>query len=59
MTNQHASSSAGRQRRYTVSRLLELAPQFRPANFDLSKFTYDAARGESRNCAGASTFDEY
>ncbi|OQU94586.1 hypothetical protein CLAIMM_00921 isoform 2 [Cladophialophora immunda] len=33
-----------RQRRYTVSRLLELAPQSRPAHFDLSKFTYDAAR---------------
>ncbi|OAP57320.1 hypothetical protein AYL99_08058 [Fonsecaea erecta] len=44
MTNQTTNSLAGRQRRYTVSRLLELAPQSRPAHFDLSKFTYDAAR---------------
>lgn len=48
MTNQSTISPAKRQRRYTVSRLLELAPQIRPAHFDLSKFTYDAARGESR-----------
>ncbi|KAJ9613423.1 hypothetical protein H2200_003365 [Cladophialophora chaetospira] len=44
MTNQSTNSPVKRQRRYTVSRLLELAPQARPINFDLSKFTYDAAR---------------
>ncbi|KIW82209.1 hypothetical protein Z517_05236 [Fonsecaea pedrosoi CBS 271.37] len=44
MTNQRLNSPSRRQRRYTLSRLLELAPQARPAHFDLSKFTYDAAR---------------
>lgn len=45
MTNQTTSSQTGRLRRYTISRLLELAPQTRALNFDLSKFTYEAARG--------------
>jgi hypothetical protein len=46
MTNGNHHSPARRPRRYTVSHLLELAPQSQPAPFDLSKFTYDAARGE-------------
>ncbi|KAI1610729.1 hypothetical protein EDD36DRAFT_420762 [Exophiala viscosa] len=44
MTNQSTDRQTGRSRRYTVSRLLELAPQNRIINFDLSKFSYDAAR---------------
>lgn len=46
MTNQNTDSQVGKSRRYSVTRLLELAPQTIAFNFDLSKFTYDAARGQ-------------
>ena len=45
MTNEIRDSSSRRRRRYSVTRLLELAPRAVTASFDLSKFTYDAARG--------------
>lgn len=47
MIKQITGSLPSRPRRYTLSRLLELAPSATEANIDLSKFTYDAARGES------------
>jgi len=55
MTNQTSESQTGRSRRYTVSRLLELAPQNRIINFDLSKFSYDAARGEFKMTVNTAT----